>query len=58
MLKKFTVDGKTFFPKQDLGDFQQWECGGDLFTVPNKSPTRQEIKEEYDRLCDNDERYG
>lgn len=59
MLKKsFTMNGKTFTPKQNFCDFEQWECGGDLFTVAKRNATRTEVLDAYEELCDNDERYG
>jgi hypothetical protein len=58
MLKKFMKDGKTFTPKQDLGEIQQWECGGDLFTVGKRNPSRDDVSSAYEELCDNDQRYG
>ena len=58
MLKKFKLDGKTFNPKQDFGNFEQWECNGDLFVVSKKNPTRKDIVETYNNICTNNDKYG
>lgn len=58
MLKKFTSSEKTFTPKQNFGDFEQWQCGGDLFTVAKRNPSRKDVVQAYEELCDNDLRYG
>jgi hypothetical protein len=50
-MKSFTKNGKTYTPKQDLADIQQWECDGSYFII-EKPATRKKVIENYDDILE------
>ena len=50
-MKSFTKNGKTYTPKQDFAEIQQWECEGSYFTI-EKPVTRKKVIENYDDILE------